>query len=417
MASSGRSESKNQVKRILEVLSRHSDVVSDALDGVTALAENGNIAGVDALVEINVLMAIEEGQYNLNPRIRSFLSEHLAQYSAFQTLTRISEQIHGAKAKWSEIVAMKASGDMRDMPALEESLSYTIAEIVHFTSANLALLHTQIDTEYGNVTSFKRKLAQNRFYSEGVKALLAELGQLEAFTEEIDREAIGKGLYAVRHIVHTRISAYLSVWISRLNDVQARISNRLFAIRQLERNLLYLSKIVLWLAKNPTRNGLDMEPDEAAVPATLIRPVPIKVRPQLTVFGVAQSNQEMLEKAVSRLPPARSPWERKTIEVAPQYAHAIVMQVEEQPVTPEDQLIEVLVEHLDSKLATEVSIVDWMRPQREALGLPDDAWLLYVANQLNLLGIRLEFVMGIRAPSDLNDNFVDVVAFSDAIDA
>ncbi len=169
MATNSRQDSKNQIRKILEVLSRHGEVISDALDGVVDLAGRGYNAGVDALVEINALMPLDEGQYQLNPRIRTFLNEQLAQFSAFQTLTRISEQIYGAKAKWKEIVLMKETGDVRDMPALEESLGYTIAEIVHFTSANLLLLNTQIATDYGNVTSLRRKLAQNKFYGEALQ--------------------------------------------------------------------------------------------------------------------------------------------------------------------------------------------------------------------------------------------------------
>ncbi len=185
-----RQESRNQVRQILAVMNRHGDVISDAVDGTVELRDAAYNTGIDALVGINALMPFEEGQYQLNPRIRSFLSEQLAQYSAFQALTRISDQIHGARTKWRELVHIKESGDLRDMAALEESLGYTVNEIVHFTVQNLLLLNTQISTDYGNVETLKAKLRQNAFYGNGVKNLAAELEQLEAFTIEIDREPL-----------------------------------------------------------------------------------------------------------------------------------------------------------------------------------------------------------------------------------
>lgn len=416
MANPSHIDSKNQVKRILEVLSRHSDVLSDALDGHVDLGDRGYNTGVDALVEINALMPIEEGQYNLNPRLRAFLSDQLATYSAFQTLTRITEQIMGAKAKWSQIQAMKSAGDMQDMPALEASMGYTIAEIVQYTNSNVTLLHTQIETDFGNVSSFRLKLGQNRFYGEGVKTMIAELKQLEAFTQEIERDSIGMGLFTIRQIVHARINAWMPLWISRLNDIQGRISNNLFAIRQLEQNLRYLSRMVLWLAKNPTRQGLDVEPDETVLPV-LVRPIAIEVRPQIVVAGLSKSDQEVLDKSVARLPPERSPWVREAPMDEPQYVDATVMQEVDEPVAPEDQLIDALVDHLDARKADEVSVLEWMRPEREALGLSGDVWLLYVANQLTLLGIQMEFMMAPRQPGDLNDTFVDVVAFAEDMPA
>lgn len=410
MATNSRQESKNQIRKILEVLARHGDVISDALDGIVELSDRGYNAGVDALVEINALMPLDEGQYQLNPRIRAFLSEQLAKYSAFQTLTRISEQIHGAKAKWREIVQMKETGDLRDMGALEESMGYTIAEIVHFTSSNLLLLNTQIATDYGNVSTLRRKLAQNAFYSDGVKTLLAELQQLDAFTSEIEREAIGKGLYEIRQLINSRIRARMPDWLTRLNDVQATINRRLFVARQLEKELLFLSRIVLWLARNPTRNGVELEVTSAA-PPVLVRPVTIKLRPQIDILNAQLQASQVLLTAASRLAPPKNPWARKEAPVNLQYVQSTEVAEIAEPLAPEDGLIADLVEAMGQDNAQATSVLHWRRAEREASGIDDEAWLLYVANQLNMLSVGAHFVMGPRQGADLNEVFVDLLAF------
>jgi hypothetical protein len=405
----GKQEAKNQIRKILDVLSRHGEVISDAVEGTVEMGDKGYNAAIDALVGINALMPFEEGQYQLNPRIRTYLSEQLAQYSAFQTLTRITEQIHGAQTKWREIVLAKETGDLRDMAALEESLGYTVNEIVHFTAQNLLLLNTQISTDYGNVETLKRKLAQNAFYGDGVKTLLSELQQLDAFTNLIDREALGKGLTDIRHLINSRIRSRLSDWMTRLNNIQATITKRLFEARKLDRDLMYLSKVVLWLARNPTRVGIDLDvPDSVNV--ALLRPVAIRVRTQFDVSDVQINNQQVLVNAVGRLGAPPNPWEQRTDESKLQFVVQQDMVEISEPIRDEDLLINEIVEALHLVDAQPVSVFGWQTARREALGLDHAAWLLYAASQIDLLGLRTEFCLGVRGATDFNDVFEDVIA-------
>lgn len=404
-----RQDSKNQVRQILAIMNRHGDVISDAVDGTVELRDVSYNAGIDALVGINALMPFEEGQYQLNPRIRSFLSEQLAQYSAFQALTRISDQIHGARTKWRELVNIKESGDLRDMGALEESLGYTINEIVHFTVQNLLLLNTQISTDYGNVETLKAKLRQNTFYGNGVKNLAAELEQLEAFTIEIDREALSKGLHAVRHMVNTRIRSRLGMWMSRLNDVQATITKRLFIAKKLDSQLLYLSKAVLWLTRNPTRNGFEVYVDEK-VDEALFQPVAIKIRPQADVSGTGDSVQEIFIKAIQRLKPMPDPWAKKEL-ATPQY----VLSTDETEIvaemTIEDTLVDELVDALYRIDEPYLSVAQWQLEKRKKHSIDMESWLLYAAGQLDMMGMRVEFCMIERNRDVFNDVFEDVLVY------
>lgn len=407
-------DSKGQVKRLLEVLNRHADVIADSLDGAAELTGRGYDNGVAALVDINALMAVDEGQFQLNPRIRAYLSEQLAQFTAFQTLTRITEQIEGARIKFKQICEMKASGDMLDMPALEESLGYTVSEIVHFCATNLLLLQTQMETEFGNVSSFKRKLAQNAFYYAGVQTLLRDINQLRAFTEEVEREAVGRGLFAVRQMLNSRIRVRLPSWMSQLNVIAASLNKRLFDARRLEHELLLLSRTVLWMARNPTRLGLDIEPPLDVDPA-LLRPRSIKVRPQVDIANAQLGAQQVLVNAAARLPAVKSPWERQQESNAPQYVKSAAMAEVVEVLAPEDELVMSLVEILRSDPRGQpVSLAEWKSSERAAMGLDTGVWLLYAATQLHLLNVHTEFVLEQRRPWDVNDSFTDVLAFIEA---
>lgn len=402
-----RQESRNQVRQILAVMNRHGDVISDAVDGTVDLRDAAYNTGIDALVGINALMPFEEGQYQLNPRIRSFLSEQLAQYSAFQALTRISDQIHGARTKWRELVHIKESGDLRDMAALEESLGYTVNEIVHFTVQNLLLLNIQISTDYGNVETLKAKLRQNAFYGNGVKNLAAELEQLEAFTIEIDRGALSKGLHSVRHMVNTRIRSRLGMWMSRLNDVQATITKRLFIAKKLDSELMYLSKAVLWLTRNPTRGGFEVFVDEK-VDAALLRPVAIKVRPQVDVSDAGAPVQDIYVKAIQRLKPMPDPWERKETVIR-QYVLSTAVKEIEAELTIEDALMEELVDALYESDEPYLSVSQWQPEKRAMHAIDTESWLLYAAGQLHMMGMHVEFNMTERQAGVFNDVFEDVL--------
>lgn len=410
MAEITKPTSKNNIKRILEVLSRHSELISEALIGNVEIPIDTSSAAIDALVGVNALMPFDEGCYQLNPRLRIFLSEQLANFSAFQTLTRISEQIYGIKSKWREIVLIKESGDWRDLDVLVESLGYTVNEIVHFTTQNLLLLNTQIGTDFGNVTTLRAKLRQNTFYAEGVKTLQHELRQLDAFTMEIDRDALGKGIGGVRRVVNNRIRSRLPDWMGKLNDIQATISKRLFIAKKIENELLYLAKTVLWMAQNPTRNGFDIDVSEPEkIDLSLFRPVPIRVRPQTDVSQIAPASHEVLALAVRRMPSVAN-IKAETKPTRQLVIHQEMAEIEIEPAL-EDKLIQSLVESLDQPDASPIYLLNWHPQERHKAGLDDEAWLLYAANQCSLQGLQTQFCTAPRMPGDLNDFFDNVIVF------
>jgi hypothetical protein len=408
MARPLRKESLDQVQKILETLHRHSDVISQSLVGSISSDDEAIQKGIAALHGINALMPVEEGVWQLNPRLRSFLSERLAQYSAMQTLTRISEQIHGGRAKWRELVDMHRSGDIRDVSQIEESLSYTFNEIIYFMGQNLRLLNHQTATDYGNVESLKRKLRQNAFYADSVKTLLNELDQLEQFIDTVDREALGLGIYGMRQMVNGRVKARMGDWRVQLNDIQAIISKRLFVKRKVERELKILYDTVLWMVRNPTLGGFEIELEERA-PKSLLIPVPIKIRPRIDfkVHGIGQ--ERVLQNVVSRLPAPVVTDPKKEARVK-QVVQSTAMEEIDIPMTEEDILVESLIDYLKTPGSVAIEISQWESERRKKSGITEEEWVLYATTQLAVQGIETEFHMT-ESVGTLNSVFDDVMAF------
>jgi hypothetical protein len=408
MAKVVRGESRDQVQKILEILHRYSDVISHSLTGSVSDADEGMQKGIGALLGINAVMPVEEGIYQLNPRIRSFLSERLAQYSAMQTLTRITEQIHGGRAKWRELVDMRQSGDERDKASIEESLNYTLNEIVYFMGQNLRLLNHQTTTDYGNVESMKRKLRQNHFYADSVKTLINELNQLQDFVEMVDKEALAYGLYEMRHMVTVRVKARMGDWRVQLNDIQAIISKRLFVKRRVDHELKVLYDTVLWMVRNPTLDGFEIELGTSPL-QILSQPTPIRIRPRTNVHAHGIDQEKILQSVAARLPAppaADAPKENKVKQIV----RSTSVEVVDLPIREEDVLLEELIAFLCSPQRRPLEISQWQLERRQTAGLSEESWLLYATHQLAVHGIRTELQVT-KAPDTFNAVFDDVMAF------
>ncbi len=413
MVKAARSESRDQVQKILETLHRHSDVISQSLVGSVSDSDDGMQKGIAALLGVNALMPVETGVYQLNPRIRSYLSERLAQYSAMQTLTRISEQIHGGRAKWQALVDMRQSGDERDKAQIEESLSYTLNEIVYFMGQNLRLLNHQTATDYGNVESMKRKLRQNHFYADSVKTLINELNQLQEFVETVDNEALAYGLYEMRQMVNVRVKARMADWRVQLNDIQASISKRLFVKRRVDRELKVLYDTVLWMVRNPTLDGFEIELGASPLPV-LLTPIPIRIRPHTDIHAHGIGQEKLLQLVAARLPAASMADTPKEPKVK-QTVQSTSVELVDLPMREEDLLLEELIAFMHSEARRPLEISQWQLERRQTAGLSEESWLLYAIHQLAVHGIHTELQVT-KARDTFNSVFDDVMAFTADVD-
>ena len=400
---------RDQVQRILETLHRHSDVISMSLVGriSEADADDATGKGIAALTSVGALMPMGDGAYHLNPRIRRFLNERLSQFSALQALTRISEQLQSGRAQWRELIAMQTNGDVLAKSEMEDALTYTVGEIVYFMHQNLRLLNHQTTTDFGNVATMRSKLRQNQFYSANVKALIAELDQLDAFLSEVETQSLQYNLHEMRNLLMNQVKSQIGDWRHKLNDVQSLISQRLFVRRKIDQDLRLLFDAGLWLETNPTLNGVEIEVGQQANPA-LLPPAPIKVRPHYDTRATAIDQEKILCSVASKLPAAKLAATTKEPR-AKQVVLADEPEMEENDLSAEDVLVQELIAELRTTNRA-FEIVQWQRDRRLLANIGDEEWLLYASNQLAIAGIHTELQI-IRGNDTFNSVFDDVMVF------
>lgn len=386
-----------QVQQVLAALARHGNLISLALEGHIELGDKIRNRAIDELVSINALKPYEEGVYRLNPRLRDFIADHLLSYTAYQTLTRIHEQLHRSRTVWNEIKSMQEAGEHLDVDRLEWVLDDTITEIAYAIERNLQLLNSQVSTQYGSVEGLKAKLAQNTFYNAEVGASLREMEQVGRLVENISEEALAHGNFRIRQLVNRRLGVRLLLWRSQLKDAQAIISKRLFWARKMEKQLHNLSRASLWLSQNKTRPGFDFEVTEN-LPVALIRTCPVKVAPQLDVRDTDPIVLDGMVDAVARLPLRRSLVDDVDEAPRPQ----LVIASSEASVTvellPEEIMLEELVSELmapSSDLKT-VSLLDWKAGQPLLDEFTAEEWLLYASGQLSAHGFPVHMVQALQ---------------------
>jgi hypothetical protein len=403
------SERNSQIQRVLNTLASHGALIAEGLVG-TIHSGGGYKAhdkAIDALVSIHALTPYEEGAYRLNPRLREFISDHLVSYNAFQTLTRLRDQIYQARTQWTNLRLMHSEGVVTDAEKLEWALDDTVTNISYEMDRNLTLLNSHISTEYGNVESLSAKIRQNVFYAKEVKSCLDEIRQLDSTVEMIDGEALIEGFQRVCTLVNGRLRSRLHQWTTRLNDIQHEISKRLFKARKLEHKLRNLGKVALWLTQNQLTSGFDIDIDES-MPVTLITPTPLVNTWNIDVRDTDPVVYDGMVAAVTRLPAPRiSVQEQAKPEVSPQVLSTVqdVVVAERDPV---DDLIEHLLDVMHNEPDRRISLLQW----KQAHGLEivsDEEWLLYAASQAATMGYKVDPQLIDRRAGIYNDLFEDVM--------
>lgn len=404
-------ERGEQVQRLLAALAKHADLVAEAFEGSVYTGDKVRNAAIDVLFNLSVLKPYEEDSYRLNPRLREFISDHLASYQAFQALRRVTGTMQQAREQWRELRRLKQQGAGKDVLRLQFALDESIVEMAYSIEQNLKLLHSLISTQYGNVDDLGSKLRQNKYYAQQVKIFLLDMDAVEVFAERIGDEAIAAGLPHIRQLVTRRLVAKRLQWTSQIKDAQTVISKRLFEAKLMEVRLKRLARFALYLSQNKTTDGWELPVDESANKA-LFRPECHELRPQPDVADTEPIVREAMLSAVARMPAATS--------VSPEPAeteHGPQLLVEE-----DEQLQETLSpERLALRdLATEaahaaqpVSLLDFKRQRAELGEMSDEAWLMFASLQLKGSGFRVEFVAdAVLDPFPINEQFYDVAVRS-----
>lgn len=372
----------------MAALAKYGDLVAEAFDGTVESGDRSRNAGIEALASIGALKPTEEDRYRLNPRLREFIADHLVSYRAFTALTRLAGPISQLQQQWNELKRSHRSGLTREAERLEVALEETVDDIAYTIRRNLALLQSMVSTQYGNVASLQSKLNQNRYYAREVELSLREVSQVDARVSEIASDALAAGLPHIRQLVTRRLGARLLEWSSSIKDAQGVISKRLFEARLLEQNLKRMARYALWLARNRTQDGFEVEVKQD-LPAALVRPEVVALRPQPAIQSLDAQVQEVLQEVARKLPPKKRQSEALP-EDARQPVLALEMESEEQPLEPHEAALEALVDHLLAHPES-VRLSDWRVRRPELKDVPMEPWLLYASHQLRGAGFEVHF--------------------------
>lgn len=403
-------EDYGQIQKVLVTLATHGDVIAEALSGAIHAGGKRDKA-IDALVSIHALAPYEEGVYQLNPRLREFISDHLASYNPNQSLNRLSEATAQARAQWRSLRTMRREGSTRDMDRLEWALDSTITSLSYEMDRNLTLLNSLISTDFGNVDSLRGKIEQNEFYDTEVRHCLSEIRQMKSVMDTIADEALGEGAISVRTLVHSRVLSRLPHWTTRLNDVQRMISERLFLARRLQKRQHNLGKMALWLTRHQLSEGFELDLAQG-IPDAVLQPPQIPLRWTIDPRDHDPITHDILIAAASRLP---APAQREASAEAERQP-TVMRYTEQEEIPPQrhpaDDLIDDLLDelHVRSGDAHEdgVSLIEWKRFSVLDEAIDDETWVIYACNQLMGLKCPIEYVFtDKREPNVFNDRFYD----------
>lgn len=400
------SERGDQVQKLLASLAKHADLIAEAFEGGVSGGDKQRDAGIEALFGLGVLKPYDEDSYRLNPRLREFFADYFSSYYAFQALRRVSGTMQQAQEQWRELRRLKAAGASRDVVRLYAALDESIVEMAYSIEHNLAMLHSLLSTQYGNVDDLSSKLLQNRYYARQVTQFLRDIEGIDAFVEQIAEEAIVSGMAEVRHLVTRRLGARCLNWTSQIKDAQAVISKRLFEAKLMEDRLKRLSRFALWLTRHKTTDGWEVAVESSAS-AALFRPEPMELRPQPDVADTDPSAWDGLLAAVAKLPPKKMPSAPRT-EQGPQLLLEDDDNEVEELVDPAQKALRELVSQA-CRSDIPISLLDWKRARSELADVSDEAWLMFSCLQLKGGGMRLRFIEQAELdPFPVNEAFYDV---------
>jgi len=399
------SERGDQVQKLLAGLAKHADLVAQAYEGPVSGGDRARNSAIEALFNLSVLKPYDEDVYRLNPRLREFISDHFSSYQAFQALRRVSGTMAQAREQWNELRRLKISGGRRDQARMENALDESIVEIAYSIEHNLAMLHSLISTQYGNVDDLTSKLRQNRYYARQVDSFLRDVESIDAFVETVSEEAIASGLLHVRSVVSRRLGARRLDWTSQIKDAQNAISKRLFEARMMEKQLRRLSRFSLWLTRNKTLDGWEVDVKESTS-HSVVGAQSLGFRPQPDVGDPDPVTMDGVLAAVARLPAKASPAPAKT-DPGPQMLvedeDTVEFQMSVQHAALEELTLAAQATH------TPISLLDFKRAHPSLTDTSDAVWMVFASAQLRSRKFRLDFVNALELdPFPINEHFHDV---------
>jgi len=400
-----------QVGSMLRVLAQNADLICEGIDGAVLPGDAKRNARIDALVTAGALRSQDQSSFTLNPRLRSFVEDRLGAFQAFRQLTRIDPSIRHVERLWLEMQTLRAERAEEDAQLLETEINVGLADISYDIERNLQVLHANISSEFGNVSSLKAKLRQNAFFLGEVRALTKSIDKLRELADKLLHDALLTGVQSVEVAVRRNVIVHLLSWAQQINDAQNTIAKRLFLAKKLQNRLGTLSRVSLWLRQ---RQGISSEREfdlDESFNQLLLRPLSFPRLSHVDVKDVEEPVQKALRNIVAELKPREA-----TVEAGSTSPAAQVMAVEaEEPIQdviePHEESLLMLLERLSTP-GQEVSLLAWKCGDRRLDDTHAEDWLLYAGSQLMGEKIKVSHVISHAQAEGLNEAFVDIVATS-----
>lgn len=370
--------SSGPIKDALQALSRHADVVEQAVTGGVISQEGLTKGAVQALRQASALRAAGEEHWRLHPRLREYLQDHLQMFPQFQSLTDISSKLALLQHLLTD--ALTAIGE-RDQESLDSQLMVmetAVYDIADATDRNLTFLAGMVSTKYGNVRTFVAKMAQNRWYLRQSALLGDDLNRLGRIASHVEKEAEERG-WAVANQIRRVLLSRAQVWHHGLSDIQTQIRQEIFRTRQIEADLRNLARADQFLAQQPVWRGIDRDFD--LLPDVLLRALLPRLRPHVEPIDGDRSVRQDMQELVAALPP-----KKVQVEPAPpnplQVRHGSEPEEGEVPVMAPAAIALLDLKRVIAASKSPVSVLGWRESNEAASALPSGHWVFFATTAL-----------------------------------
>jgi hypothetical protein len=394
------------IKDALSTLSRHADLVADAIKAPLDPKEVTAFKAIKDLRQATALRPTSEDTYRLHPRLREYLFDHLQHFPAYQSLSEIGSHITTMNALWSQIDEVRRiPDDGQSSMDLRDRLQDTIYDIADNMRRNLVQLQGLLSTRYGNVRSLEAKKSQNRWYQRQSNQLIHQLGLLSNASSRIEKEADSFKMHEFAQFIRRNLQSQLLEWKQTTNEMQALLSKEIYQTRQIEMHHRQLSRMDMLLRQQHSWGGVDTDVD-GEIPDFLLAARLPAIRAHVEPDDVDESINKLLTDTASSLPPLKkyTPPEpevrhkRKTVTTPPK------------PLTPEILAAERLRAHV-AQSTEAVSLADWRKQDEEAQTMPPHVWLCFSMLYLRGLDIKVHLIRDAALPGERwSHTFQDAIA-------
>lgn len=356
------------IKELLQTLSRHADLVEQALSGVVGVGDDTPAASIVALRQVSALRPVGEDGYRLHSQLREYVNDYLQIYPAMQSLADIGSKARRINELWDSM--LDARGDRESTEALIQAMRTTILDIGDDMDRNMMLLQTLMSTRYGNVRTMAAKKQQNNWYQLRTKDLARDVGYMGRVAETVEKQSLSRGVDELSSFLRRYILSRMTPWTQAITEIQTFLRSEFNRLREIEQDMRLLSRTDMLLRQQPGWRGFELALGET-VPAFLLaarlRPVSASVEPLDTDRLISMEVQEIARS----LPPKSVP---KVVEPPRRYK-LVVDEHKPKPRAPGMLALGRLMRQVQAS-EEGISLLAWRKTDTDARIIPSGIWLV-----------------------------------------